>query len=590
MSTRSAKTRATIAEPRPTPTRGRSIAGSGRLCLVVIGEGLDATYPLPTSGKVAIGRATDSDIRIDHPSVSRNHAVLEIGDDLTIVDVGSVNGTRLRDQHLIEGVPQALALGEPVDVGSAMVVVQARSSPTAKRTIWAHGYFEARLDEECARAQRNGGTFAVIRVHCTTPDARRTVEDVLTTELRPMDVIGYYGPQEHEVLAVELGPDEAAALQRQLAAALLAAGVKTVMGVACYPRDARNPYELLERASGVAMGTANAPPSPPMLIANTAIQNLDKIVQRIAGGTISVLITGETGVGKEVLSERLHRLSKRAEKPFLRLNCAALSESLLETELFGHEKGAFTGAIAAKTGLLESANGGTVFLDEIGELPMSIQVKLLRVLEERQVLRVGALKTTSIDVRFLAATNRDLEAEIVRGTFRQDLYFRLNGITLVIPPLRERTAEIPVLAKGFLRQFAERNSINGMVEITSAAMAMLGAYSWPGNIRELRNVMERALLLSGGVVDVEHLPVEKMRTNTPPPPPSALPAPVVVAKAHAEIEAPLETIGDERLRIMEALNRAGGNQTEAAKLIGWSRRKLIDRVIRHNIPRPRKKE
>jgi len=585
------KTRATLADAPLTPSRQRAGVPTGRLCLIVIGEGLDATYPLPDRGKVAIGRATDADIRIDHPSVSRNHALLEIGEGLKISDVGSVNGTRLREAHLPAFAAFDLALGEPFDVGTVMIVVQQRSSPAQKRTIWAHGYFEARLDEECARAQRSGGTFAVIRVHCSTPDTRRIVEDTLSAELRAMDVIGYYGPAEHEVLVIDMPPAELDQVAAKLTAALAAAGVTSRLGVARYPADARNPYELLDRASADALGQQRAAPSiagPAMVIANTAIQNLDRIVQRIAGGTISVLVTGETGVGKEVLAERLHRLSRRAEKPFLRLNCAALSESLLESELFGHEKGSFTGAVQAKAGLLETAEGGTVFLDEIGELPMSIQVKLLRVLEERQVLRVGALKTHTIDVRFLAATNRDLEAEIVRGTFRQDLYFRLNGITLVIPPLRERTSEIPDLAAGFLRHSAERNHIDGVPGITPAAMAMLRAYAWPGNIRELRNVMERALLLAGGTIDVEHLPLEKMRPVTGPVP---VAAPPVAAKAavHPELEAPLETFTDERVRILEALNRAGGNQTEAAKLIGWSRRKLIDRLIHHQIPRPRKR-
>ena len=586
------KTRATIAEPKSTPSRIQGVVPAGKLCLVVIGEGLDATYPLPDRGRVAIGRAADSDIRIDHPSVSRNHAMLEIGDKLAIADLGSVNGTRLREALLALHMPTPLALGEPFDVGSVMIVVQQRSMPTQKRTIWAHGYFEARLDEECARAQRNNATFAVVRVHCSTPDTRRVVEDTLSTELRAMDVIGYSGPAEHEILIVDIAPDEVDATTKKLAAALTAAGVQSRLGVARFPTDARNPYELLDRASADALGQARvAGPlaGPAMVIANAAILNLDRIVQRIAGGQISVLVTGETGVGKEVLAERLHRLSRRADKPFLRLNCAALSESLLESELFGHEKGSFTGAVAAKAGLLETAEGGTVFLDEIGELPMTIQVKLLRVLEERQVLRVGALKTHTIDVRFLAATNRDLEVEIVRGTFRQDLYFRLNGITLVIPPLRERTGEIPDLAAGFLRQSAERNHIDGVPGITPAAMAMLRAYSWPGNIRELRNVMERALLLAGGTIDVEHLPLEKMQTGAPAPPTPIAPAPIAKPVVHEELEAPLETFSDERTRIIEALTRAGGNQTEAAKLLGYSRRKLIDRVIQFQIPRPRKK-
>ncbi|MBV8762198.1 MAG: sigma 54-interacting transcriptional regulator [Deltaproteobacteria bacterium] len=580
---------------------------SGRLCLVVIGEGLDATHPLPDGGKVSIGRAPECDIRIDHPSVSRSHALLTIGNQLVIADSGSANGTRIRDRWLQAGASAEVALGEPIDVGSVMVVVQQRSQPAQQRHIWAHGYFEARLEEECARAQASSSIFAVIRIHCRKRDASRTVEQTLGEQLRPMDVIGYYGPSEHEVLLVDITREEVASIVTKLGEALEAAGAPSSIGLAMFPTDARNPYELLARASASAMGQRpQAKDHTSLVIANAAIQNLDRIVHRIAGGTISVLVTGETGVGKEVLAERIHRLSRRADKPFLRLNCAALSESLLESELFGHEKGAFTGAVQTKAGLLETADGGTVFLDEIGELPMTIQVKLLRVLEERQVLRVGALKPRFIDVRFVAATNRDLEVEIQKGTFRQDLYFRLNGITLVIPPLRERTSEIPDLAVAFVKQASERNGVVTPPGITRDALTMLCEYTWPGNIRELRNVIERAVLLagSGGTIDVDHLPIEKMRAATraivtpkpptiPPPLPSApQPDPLAVTlrpNAPPPASPAKPDNASERDRIVDALVRAGGNQKKAAELLGVSRRTLINRLAEYGIPRPRKK-
>ena len=199
---------ATVNESSSTSKRQRQAAPSGRLCLVVIGEGLDATHPLPDSGEVTIGRAPDTDIRIDHPSVSRHHAVLTIGDALEIEDLGSANGTRVRERWLQAGASAEVALGEPIDVGSAMVVVQQRSAPAQQRHIWAHGYFEARLEEECARAQRSGATFAVMRIHCRKPDASRTVEQCLVSELRAMDVIGYYGPGEYEVLLVDVTAEQ----------------------------------------------------------------------------------------------------------------------------------------------------------------------------------------------------------------------------------------------------------------------------------------------------------------------------------------------------------------------------------------------
>ncbi|HSS02688.1 MAG TPA: sigma 54-interacting transcriptional regulator, partial [Kofleriaceae bacterium] len=312
----------------------------------------------------------------------------------------------------------------------------------------------------------------------------------------------------------------------------------------------------------------------------------------------------ETGAGKEVLAETIHRLSPRRDAPFLRLNCAALSETLLESELFGHERGAFTGATHGKPGLLETANGGTVFLDEVGELAMSTQVKLLRVLEEREVLPVGGLKPRPIDVRFVAATNRDLEAEIERRTFRQDLYFRLCAATLVIPPLRERISEIPGLARTF-SEAAARDMGRAAPVLGGDALAALEVYPWPGNIRELRNMIERAVLLCGtGPIGLQHLPLEKMRaTLAPARAPAAASAPIATRAAAmpseadgaaAEPERPLRAIvreqveSVERQRIVDALTRAAGNQSVAAKLLGMPRRTLVKRLAAYNIPRPRR--
>ena len=285
------------------------------------------------------------------------------------------------------------------------------------------------------------------------------------------------------------------------------------MGIACYPRDGPSPEEIVAKACAAVRGPAHADEArgAAIVVQDSAMQRLHRLVQRIAVGMISVILLGETGVGKEVLADQLHRASPRAAKPFLRLNCAALTESLLESELFGHERGAFTGAIQAKPGLLETAQGGTVFLDEVGELPLSTQVKLLRVIEERQVMRVGAVKPRPIDVRFIAATNRDLEAEVAFGSFRRDLFFRLNGISLVIPPLRERVGEIDSLARNFIVQSCRQQGRDPQPTLSPDAVALLRRYSWPGNIRELRNVIERAVLLCyDGTITTEHLPVEKM--------------------------------------------------------------------------------
>ena len=309
-----------------------------------------------------------------------------------------------------------------------------------------------------------------------------------------------------------------------------------------------------------------------------------------------------------MLAEHVHKSSPRASRPYLRLNCAALTESLLESELFGHERGAFTGAIGTKQGLLETADGGSVFLDEVGELPVATQVKLLRVIEERVVMRVGGVKPRPLDVRFIAATNRDLEAEIARGAFRQDLYFRLNGATLVIPPLRERPGEIPTLANAFLTQAARHAGLTRTPGISRQALDCLAGYSWPGNIRELRNMIERAVLLCGdGDILPRHLPLEKMRVTFASAAMQAAPAaPAVRAvqdeSANATTTTRVSVIGNNVLRsgpkvsreeeqahIEHALKACGGNQTRAAKMLGIGRRTLINRVKEFGLVRPRSK-
>ena len=305
-----------------------------------------------------------------------------------------------------------------------------------------------------------------------------------------------------------------------------------------------------------------------------ATRELYRMIDRIAPGAISVLITGETGVGKEVAAEAIHRRSRRASGPFVRLNCAALAESLIESELFGHEKGAFTGALGEKPGLIETAHTGTLFLDEIGELPTSTQVKLLRVLEMRSVTRVGSVTPRDVDVRVVSATNRDLEEEIRTGRFRNDLYFRLNGITLHVPPLRDRREEILPLAERFIELVATRDPHLGRPAISDTARAALLAYPWPGNIRELRNVVDRAVLLSGGqTIEPEHLGQQ---------------APVASAPtADGRLTDQMQAF--ERDRILEALKKCGGNQTKAAAMMGIARRTLIKRLDLYGIERPRKK-
>jgi len=277
-----------------------------------------------------------------------------------------------------------------------------------------------------------------------------------------------------------------------------------------------------------------------------------------------------------------------------------MPEALVESERFGHEKGAFTGAVQARPGLFEVADGGTIFLDEIGELPMAIQVKLLRVLEDRKVGRIGSRAPRSVNVRFVSATNRDLEAEVERGTFRRDLFFRLNGIAFTIPPLRERVSEIVPLAHAFIENACRELSRPRAPALSSGAIALLERYRWPGNIRELRNAVERAVILcQGDTIEPKHLPpkmeIEVMLRSAPPWTPGTAAAGDAPEDAGAGGPDPdpderrRSAQVRERERIIAALTECAGNQTQAAKLLGISRRTLVSRLGAYDLPRPRKK-
>ena len=311
-----------------------------------------------------------------------------------------------------------------------------------------------------------------------------------------------------------------------------------------------------------------------------------------ARSDINVLVLGETGVGKDVLANEIHRRSQRASGPMVALNCSALPETLLESELFGYEKGAFTGALTSRAGLFEAADGGTVFLDELGDMPMSVQVKLLRVLEERKVTRVGGRTALPIDVRFVAATNKDLERAAAEGRFRRDLLFRINTMEIALPPLRERRREIVPLAKLFLANACRTLADGRALTLSDEAAAALERYEWPGNVRELRNCMDRAAVLcrDEATVGLKHLPDGIARATTgatvrkaSDPPPlderSALLDPL--ARKREEIRALQER------QTREALELCGNNQTRAAVLLGISRRTIVQRVNDFDLPRPR---
>jgi two-component system response regulator AtoC len=360
-------------------------------------------------------------------------------------------------------------------------------------------------------------------------------------------------------------------------------------------------HELDKRAPRVQQTTS--PAGRFGLIGRSAsLEQVFAVIEKVADTPSTVLISGESGTGKELISRALHAHSSRRQGPFIKINCAAIPKTLMESELFGYDKGAFTGAVGSKPGRFELADGGTLFLDEIGEIPVEMQVKLLRVLQESEFERVGGIKTLKVDVRLVAATNRDLQKEVQSGAFREDLFYRLNVVPVHLPPLRERTADIPLLVEHFIARFNERLK-KQIVSVDDEALVRLTAHAWPGNIRELENVLERTILFcEGPTIHAGDLPPEISGTAPPSfastavapaaaPSPTPTPPPLTSASTTAPpaIGAPprasslkeivrQETERVERELIVRALEETGGNVTQAARKLKISRKSLQNKM------------
>jgi DNA-binding NtrC family response regulator len=311
-----------------------------------------------------------------------------------------------------------------------------------------------------------------------------------------------------------------------------------------------------------------------------AMQRVFQLIEKVADAESTVLILGESGTGKELVARAIHFNSHRAEKPLIPVNCGAIPESLLESELFGHERGAFTGAARTRMGRFELANGGTIFLDEVGDMSPALQVKLLRVLQEQNFERVGGTKGIRVDVRIIAATNRNIEQAVARGEFREDLYYRLSVIPLNLPPLRERKEDIPLLLQHFMDQF-NRLRDRKLQGFSPRTLHMLTNYSWPGNVRELENLVDRLVVLKGqGIIDPEDLPEKMQTTWTPAQPAAAMEIPdegFCLDIAIRELEREL---------IARALQKADGVKNKAAQLLGIKRTTLIEKLKRYSLLRP----
>lgn len=358
---------------------------------------------------------------------------------------------------------------------------------------------------------------------------------------------------------------------------------------------------------------------PEIVGTSPAMETLLESVCKVAGTDSAVLILGESGTGKELIASAIHRLSSRSSHRYIPINCSAIPEDLLESELFGHEKGSFTGAVAAKQGLFEAAAGGTILLDEIGDMPFRLQAKLLRVLQEKQFCRVGSSRLIQADVRIIAATNVDIEAAIEQGRFRKDLYYRLNVLPLEVPALRERRPDIPLLLEHFLNLANNRfmqqpyGQQRGRAWLSQEARQILCAWSWPGNVRELQNMVERLVVLAeGGIIQPDSLPGKlreagiPQQPETPPPGVARVPAgpPSVAARAAATIPGSgaesrtprgLELLPDQGIHlpsyieelenqlILQALERTGNNKNQAARLLGLNRTTLVERIKKRKL-------
>ncbi len=550
---------------------------------------------IPDGSEVVFGRSRSSTVHVDSERVSRSHARLtRSGERFRIEDLGSRNGTRVNGQKIDE--PTNLRSGDELGIGPVTAVLSITSGMVKRRAVGSTSYFEERLAAEVDRGLRFRRRFALAMLSLEgEPAADDRAIAAIAARLRPMDVLAEYGLEDLALILPESDANTADEFAKAIVDAARAEGVDARLGLALFPDHGTKEGALISRvraalraaksAAGDGQGHSFAlPPGEPaggeseVIVGDPQMERVFALVRKVADHSITVLIHGETGVGKEVVAEALHRASQRKGKPYVRLNCASIPETLLESELFGHEKGAFTGADRRKIGYFEAANGGTIFLDEIGEIRESVQSKLLRVLEEHKISRVGGTREIDVNVRVVCATNRDLEAEVGRGAFREDLFFRVSAFTIVVPPLRDRPAEIPLLAQHFLRR-AARDTGFAEPSISDACAAALRAYAWPGNVRELRNAMERAIVLhSGGAVEIEDLP-DRVRD---------------AASSSGASEGSSDQSGDmrdqiadlERATIVAALESCGGNQTQTAKKLGISRRALIYKMEKYGLKRP----
>ncbi|HEY0194512.1 MAG TPA: sigma 54-interacting transcriptional regulator [Kofleriaceae bacterium] len=555
-------------------------------------------FPLPASGDVVIGRSESADLQIDDALVSRQHARLAVeGDVVTITDLGSHKGTYLNEVRLTG--PRVLQPNDVVMISKTTLIFHTTAPSAPSAAALDMPTFLRRLEDEVDRTVTADRKFSVLCITGASTSERSAIQRAVAAQLRRVDAAAWSTDGLLYILLAEAGGEESRAIAGRIGTKL-DHGMLRIGHVTC-PTDAYAAEALLAGAYKAAMSARLGEVAGPLtaqtltignqrvIVADPTVVRLYALIDRLAPVSIPVLITGETGCGKELVATAIHTRSHRASRPMISLNCAALHENLVESELFGHEKGAYSGATSTKPGLIEAADGSTLFLDEIGELAPGIQAKLLRVLEVRRVTRVGDVREREVDVRIVAATNRDLEADVVAGRFRRDLFFRLSAATLDLPPLRQRSAELPLLATAFLDDACRVNGRPPM-RISDGAMAVLLAHSWPGNIRELKNLMHYvAAAHPVDVVTPEHVSERMGRLR-----PASHPAPITQAEiVTATGTHRFRPIADELreleiTRIREALEATAGNQTRAAALIAMPVRTFFEKAKQYGLT-PKKK-
>jgi DNA-binding NtrC family response regulator/pSer/pThr/pTyr-binding forkhead associated (FHA) protein len=564
--------------------------GEGESAHLLVLEGDSSSiFPLPAAGAVLLGRGTEADLKLRDQSASRRHARIVVADGrATVSDLDSHNGTRVNSER-IEGA-RSLASGDVIGIGDVTLVFHRRTRPRGAGRLADLEQLRRRLAEEVERALSYGRPLHVLSaslgaVHEEPEKLARAADEAL----RLIDVASIGDGAHLVVLMPEAGADEARERAERLLGALTPLAPAAKAGLAACPADGGDADALLEAARAAATAAATGTVASAgttvaelplaerrILVADQAMLRIFDLLRRLAASDLPVLICGETGAGKENAAFAVHHWSARRDKPFVTLNCAALQETLVESELFGYEKGAFSGAVGQKPGLLETAHGGTAFLDEVGELSASAQAKLLRALEAKRVTRLGSVKEREIDIRVVAATNRKLEEDVQAGRFRQDLFFRLSAATVLLPPLRERPREIALLARSFLDAACARSG-KPAKRLASTTVHALARYGWPGNVRELKNAMEYvAATAFEDAVEPRHLP-DRIRGGVLPasPPPQVPQASAASPAARTFRPIADEIRGLEETRMLEALQAADGVRKRAAELIGMPLRTFV---------------